>query len=146
MHIAHVGVRGELTPLHDQQQQQRGSTQGLVALAPLQVFVHRAESGRRLQGRKDECVVAPSRSLALGIADFLLLLAIVDVVGGSPLDERIFSLGAVVAAHDEVFVAVSLAIRARDQHVRGDKLHQPAPWHVGYHALRVSAALSPPKT
>jgi hypothetical protein len=30
--------------------------------------------------------------------------------------------------------------------VRGDKLHQPAPWHVGDHALRVSAALSPPKT
>ena len=82
-----------------------------------------------------------SRSLALGMADSLLFLAIIDLVGGFPHYELVRSLGAVVAARDEfLVVAVILARQARDDkwilfiewqvakplhhHVRGDNLHQ----------------------
>lgn len=76
-----------------------------------------------------------AQSLALPITDLLLLFAIFDRVGGLPHGELTIGLGAVVAAPDKVLVAVLLAIRARDQHVRGDKLNQPA-GYAGDHDLR----------
>jgi len=46
--------------------------------------------------------------------------------GGSDLGEFVIGLGAVVAAHDEIIVAVLLARGSRDQHDRGHNLNHPA--------------------